>query len=114
MKRRFVLSIQFLLLIATTGWPQAALVFQTDFGLKDGAVACMKGVAFGVDPNLKMFDVTHEIPNYDIWAAAYQLKQTAPYWPPGTVFVSVVDPGVGTERKSIVAKTKTGHYFVTP
>lgn len=114
MKRRFILSIQFLLLLATAVWPQAALVFQTDFGLKDGAVACMKGVAFGVDPNLRMFDVTHEIPAYNIWEAAYQLKQTAPYWPPGTVFVSVVDPGVGTARKSVVAKTKTGHYFVTP
>jgi S-adenosylmethionine hydrolase len=42
------------------------------------------------------------------------LKQTAPYWPAGTVFVCVVDPGVGTERKSIVLKTPTGHYFVTP
>jgi hypothetical protein len=90
------------------------LVFQSDFGLKDGAVACMKGVAFGVSPNLKMFDVSHEIPAYNIWEAAYQLKQTAPYWPSGTVFVSVVDPGVGTERKSIVAKSQTGHYFVTP
>jgi S-adenosylmethionine hydrolase len=100
--------------MASPCWPQAALVFQSDFGLKDGAVACMKGVAFGVNPNLKMFDVTHEITAYNIWEAAYQLKQTAPYWPSGTVFVSVVDPGVGTERKSIVAKSKTGHYFVTP
>jgi hypothetical protein len=93
---------------------QSALVLQSDFGVKDGAVACMKGVAFGVDPDLKIFDLTHEIPNYNIWEAAYQLKQTAPYWPPGTVFVSVVDPGVGTERKSIVLKTKTAHYFVSP
>jgi len=113
-KKRLILSFAFLLLIVTSCWPQAALVFLTDFGLKDGAVACMKGVAFGIDPNLKMFDVTHEIPNYNIWEAAYQLKQTAPYWPPGTVFVAVVDPGVGTDRKSIVLKTKTGHYFVTP
>ncbi len=114
MKRVFFLLLILLSFFASPCWPQAALVFQTDFGLKDGAVACMKGVAFGVDPNLKMFDVTHEIPSYNIWEAAYQLKQTAPYWPAGTVFVSVVDPGVGTERKSIVAKTKTGHYFVTP
>ena len=114
MKRIFVWCSILLFLISVPCWPQTALVFQTDFGLKDGAVACMKGVAFGVDPNLKMFDVTHEIPSYNIWEAAYQLKQTAPYWPPGTIFVSVVDPGVGTERKSIVAKTKTGHYFVTP
>lgn len=91
-----------------------ALVLQTDFSLKDGAVSAMQGVAFGVDPNLKMFDLTHEIPPYNIWEAAYRLYQTATYWPKGTVFVSVVDPGVGTERKSIVLKTKTGHYFVTP
>jgi hypothetical protein len=61
-----------------------------------------------------MYDITHEIPAFDIWAAAYQLKMTMPYWPAGTVFVSVVDPGVGTERKSIVLKTQTGHYVVTP
>ncbi|OOF39248.1 acetolactate synthase [Rodentibacter rarus] len=91
-----------------------ALVLQTDFSLKDGAVSAMKGVAFSVDENLKMFDLTHEIPPYDIWEAAYRLYQTAPYWKAGTVFVSVVDPGVGTDRKSVVLKTKTGHYFVTP
>ena len=91
-----------------------ALVFQSDFGEKDGAVASMKGVAFGVSPELKMFDLTHEIPTFDIWAAAYRLNQTASYWPKGTVFVSVVDPGVGTDRRSVVLETKTGHYFVTP
>lgn len=91
-----------------------ALVLQTDFSLKDGAVSAMQGVAFGVDRNLKMFDLTHEIPPYNIWEAAYRLYQTATYWPEGTVFVSVVDPGVGTDRKSVVLKTKTGHYFVTP
>jgi hypothetical protein len=114
MKKSLILLIPFLLALTAPCRPQAALVFQTDFGLKDGAVACMKGVAFGVNPNLKMFDVTHEIPAYNIWEAAYQLKQTAPYWPAGTVFVSVIDPGVGTERKSVVMKSKTGHYFVTP
>ncbi|OOR99186.1 DNA-directed RNA polymerase subunit delta [Haemophilus paracuniculus] len=91
-----------------------ALVIQTDFSLKDGAVAAMKGVAFGVDRSLPMFDLTHEIPPYNIWEAAYRLYQTATYWPQGTVFVSVVDPGVGTDRKSVVLKTKTGHYFVSP
>jgi S-adenosylmethionine hydrolase len=90
------------------------VVFQTDFGLKDGAVSAMKGVATGVDPDLKLYDLTHEIPAYNIWEAAYRLQQTAPFWPAGTVFVSVVDPGVGTSRKSVVLKTKTGHYFVTP
>lgn len=91
-----------------------ALVLQTDFGLKDGAVSEMKGVAFNVDNQLKIFDLTHEIPAYNIWEASYRLYQTASYWPPGTVFVSVVDPGVGTKRKSVVLKTKTGQYFVSP
>ncbi|NCT76496.1 MAG: S-adenosyl-l-methionine hydroxide adenosyltransferase family protein [Chitinophagaceae bacterium] len=90
------------------------LVFQTDFGLKDGAVAAMKGVAVSVSPKLALYDLTHEIPPYNIWEAAYRLYQTAPYWPAGTVFVSVVDPGVGSERKSVVVKTRTGHFFVGP
>jgi S-adenosylmethionine hydrolase len=90
------------------------VVFQTDFGLKDGAVSAMKGVAMGVNPALRLFDLTHEIPAYNIWEAAYRLEQTAPYWPQGTVFVSVVDPGVGTERKSVVLKTKSEHFFVGP
>jgi S-adenosylmethionine hydrolase len=74
----------------------------------------MKGVASSVDASLKLYDLTQEIPAYNIWEAAYRLDQTVPYWPAGTVFVSVVDPGVGTERKSVVAKTKSGHYIVTP
>lgn len=90
------------------------VVFQSDFGLKDGAVSAMKGVAMGVSPDLKLFDLTHEIPAYNIWEAAYRLEQTVPYWPAGTVFVSVVDPGVGTNRKSVVLKTNTGQFIVTP
>jgi S-adenosylmethionine hydrolase len=90
------------------------VVFQSDFGVKDGAVSAMKGVAMAVSPELKLYDLTHEIPAYDVWEGAYRLMQTVPYWPEGTVFVSVVDPGVGTSRKSVVAKTKTGQYIVTP
>jgi len=90
------------------------VVFQSDFGLKDGAVSAMKGVAMGVSSDLKLFDLTHEIPAYNIWEAAYRLEQTVRYWPIGTVFVSVVDPGVGTTRKSVVLKTKTGQFIVTP
>src|ERR1043165_9427101 len=74
----------------------------------------MKGVAMEVSPDLKLFDLTHEIPAYNIWEAAYRLEQTVRYWPAGTVFVSVVDPGVGTDRKSVVLKTKSGHFIVTP
>jgi len=90
------------------------VVFQTDFGLKDGAVAAMKGVALGVSTDLKLFDLTHEIPAYNIWEAAYRLHQTASYYPKGTVFVSVCDPGVGTNRRSVVMLSESGHYFVTP
>ena len=90
------------------------VVFQSDFGLKDGAVSAMKGVAMSVSPDLKLFDLTHEIPAYNIWEAAYRLEQAVPYWPQGTVFVSVVDPGVGTSRKSVVLKTNTGQFIVTP
>ena len=108
----FVFSIN--IAIAATVKTNGAVVIQTDFGEKDGAVSAMRGVAFGVDNNIKVFDLTQEIPAYSIWDAAYRLYQTAEYWPSGTVFVSVVDPGVGTDRKSVVLKTKSGHYFVTP
>ncbi|PJG59121.1 SAM hydrolase/SAM-dependent halogenase family protein [Aeromonas cavernicola] len=105
-----------LALLLTSGIASAnqALVFQTDFGLKDGAVSAMKGVAFGVDRTLPLYDLTHEIPAYNIWEGAYRLYQTLNYWPKGTVFVSVVDPGVGTDRQSVVLKTKSGHYIVSP
>jgi S-adenosylmethionine hydrolase len=92
----------------------AALVLQSDFGLRDGAVAAMKGIALSVAPGLAVHDLTHEVPPYDIWEAALRLDQVAAYWPAGTVFVSVVDPGVGTERRSVVMQTRSGHYFVTP
>jgi len=90
------------------------LVIQTDFGVKDGAVSAMKGVIMQVDPSLKIYDLTHEIPAYNIWEGAYRLNQVAEYWPKGTVFVSVVDPGVGSDRNPIVAQTKNGYFFVTP
>ena len=108
------MALTFSLLIMLLSAQNKIVVFQTDFGLKDGAVSAMKGVAMGVSTDLKLFDLTHEIPSYNIWEAAYRLQQTAQYWPAGTVFVSVVDPGVGSERKSVVLKTKSGHFFVTP
>jgi S-adenosylmethionine hydrolase len=74
----------------------------------------MKGVAVGVSPDIHIYDLTHHIEPFNIWQGALRLAQTAEYWPAGTVFVSVVDPGVGTDRKSIVLRTKSGHYFVTP
>lgn len=90
------------------------LVFQTDFGLVDGAVSAMYGVAYCVNPELKIHDLTHDITPYNIWEASYRLIQTIAYWPENTVFVSVVDPGVGSTRRSVVVKTKSGKFIVTP
>lgn len=90
------------------------LVFQTDFGLDDGAISAMEGVSFGVSLDLNIRHLTHNIPQYNIFDASYRLYQAINYWPEGTVFVSVVDPGVGSSRKSVVAKTVTGQYIVTP
>lgn len=109
-----IVLIAALLGLSQPALSQHALVFQSDFGLEEPAVASMKGVAFGVSPDLRMYDNTHEIPVFNIWEAAYRLNQVASFWPPGTVFVSVVDPGVGTDRKSVVLKTDTGHYVVSP
>ena len=90
------------------------LVFQTDFGLDDGAISAMEGVAFCVDKDLNIRHLTHNIPAYNIFDASYRLYQAISYWPEATTFVSVVDPGVGSDRKSVVARTKTNQYIVTP
>jgi len=114
MKKYITSLVLFLALLQFAFAQNKTVVFQSDFGLKDGAVSAMKGVAIAVSPDLKLFDLTHEIPAYNIWEAAYRLEQTVMYWPAGTVFVSVVDPGVGTNRRSVVLKTKSGHFIVTP
>ncbi len=88
---------------------QNALVIQADF-----AGMVMAGVAYSVSKELDIFNVRPLIPLYDIEAASQSLEYNAQTWPPGTVFVSVVDPGVGTPRKSVVLETKTGLFFVSP
>lgn len=90
------------------------LVFQTDFTYKEGAVCAMYGVVKSVDRDLEIIDGTHEIPQFDIWSASYRLYQSMRFWPEGTIFVSVVDPGVGTPRKACVAKTADGYDVVSP
>lgn len=90
------------------------LILQTDFGTADGAVSAMYGVAYSVCPELRISDLTHDIPQYNIWEASYRLIQTVEYWPEGSVFVSVVDPGVGSTRRSIAVKTVKGQYIITP
>ena len=114
MKKRAPLLAATALLHGAIAWSADPLVLQSDFGVKDAAVASMKGVAVNVSSDLEIYDLTHEVPTFNIWEESLRLAEVAEYWPKGTVFVSVVDPGVGTKRKSVVLKTKSGHYFVSP
>ena len=90
------------------------IVMQSDFGLDSGLVASMHGICKRVDPTLDVSDSSHLVPPFDIVNASESLQYTIPCWPEGTIFVSVVDPGVGTDRRACVAKTKNGYYIVTP
>ncbi|MGQ7324457.1 SAM hydrolase/SAM-dependent halogenase family protein [Streptococcus suis] len=90
------------------------LVLQSDFGLVDGAVSAMIGVALQESRDLVVHNLTHDITPYNIFEGSYRLFQTVEYWPEGTTLVSVVDPGVGSKRKSVVALTEQNHYIVTP
>ncbi len=109
-KQLFLIS---LICLSHAAYAASPLVLYTDFGTKDGAVSEMKGVAYSVSSKLLISDLSHEAPE-SIFAAAYRLYQVSPYWQAGTVFVTVIDPGVGTERLSVVLKTKKNHYFVGP
>lgn len=77
------------------------VVFSTDFGLKDGAVCSMYGVVKSIDPEIEMFNLTHEVTKFCTWTASYRLWQSMAFWPKGTIFVSVVDPGVGTPPQGV-------------
>lgn len=89
------------------------LTLTTDFGLDDGYVAAMKGVILGIDPAIRMVDVSHGIAPHEVMEAAFVLRQAAPFFPPGTVHLVVVDPGVGTARRAVAARIG-GHTFVGP
>jgi len=90
------------------------LAMQTDFSLKSASVSVMHGVCYQVDENIIIEDISHEISKFNPFAASVSLAYTIPYWPKGTVFVSVIDPTVGTDRKASIAKLKNGCYVVTP
>ena len=92
----------------------ATVLFLTDFGMRDGAVAVCKGVMWSIAPALRIVDLTHEIPSYDIETAGEVLEQALPFYPSGTVALAVVDPGVGSERKAAAMLTKKGHLLVGP
>lgn len=84
----------------------------TDFGMRDSYVATMKGV-IASRTEVAIHDLSHEIAAFDVWEGAWFLRNVFEYWPEGTIFVCVVDPGVGTSRK-IVAMEKGGRIFLAP
>ena len=86
----------------------------TDFGVANDAVAICKGVMWSINPDLRIVDLTHQVTPYSILDGARFLAGASPYYPSGTVFVGVIDPGVGSARKAVVVKSKRGQYFVLP
>ncbi len=84
----------------------------TDFGTRDPYVAAMKGV-IAARTDVPVHDLTHEIAPFDVLEAAWFLRTSAPYWPPESVFVAVVDPGVGSARR-IIAAAQNGQTFIAP
>jgi S-adenosylmethionine hydrolase len=90
------------------------IVFMTDFGLVDDSVALCRGVMYSIMPEVRIVDLTHQVTPFSILDGARFLYGATPYFPAGTVFVVVIDPGVGSSRKAIVAHSKRGQYFVLP
>jgi S-adenosylmethionine hydrolase len=90
------------------------IVFMTDFGTANDAVAICRAVMVGIAPDVRIMDITHQVTPFSIEEGARFLSGVTPYYPAGTVFVVVVDPGVGTSRKAVIVKSKKGQYFVLP
>jgi S-adenosylmethionine hydrolase len=123
--RRAIVVAEILLFLAALSSPLRAasgpaqtypptIVFMTDFGVIDDAVAICHGVMYSVMPTVRVTDLTHEVTPFSILDGARFLEGVTPYYPAGTVFVVVIDPGVGSTRKAIVARSKRGQYFVLP
>jgi S-adenosylmethionine hydrolase len=91
-----------------------AIVFMTDFGTANDAVAICKAVIIGIAPDARIMDITHQVTPFSIEEGSRFLAGVTPYYPAGTVFLVVVDPGVGTSRKAVIVKSKKGQYFVLP
>jgi len=126
LSRRFL----FRLLVAVTGgallaghlpavaqsaekYPQT-IVFMTDFGVVDDSVNICKGVMYSVMPGVRIVDLSHQVTPFSVLDGARFLFGATPYYPAGTVFVVVIDPGVGSTRKAVIIKSKRGQYFVLP
>jgi S-adenosylmethionine hydrolase len=91
----------------------ALVGFLSDFGLKDNFVGIVKAVILRINPSVQIIDITHQIRPYDILEAGFILKSSFKFFPKGTIFLAIVDPGVGSKRKAIIVKTKD-FYFVSP
>lgn len=89
------------------------LTLLTDFGLQDEWVGVLKGVVLAINPRLKILDISHDIPSYNVIKGAFVLSAALPYMPPG-VHLAIVDPGVGTNRRALVTQTERGDYLVGP
>jgi S-adenosylmethionine hydrolase len=94
--------------------PRPTIVFMTDFGTANDAVAICRAVIVGILPDVRIMDITHQVTPFSIEEGSRFLAAVTPYYPSGTVFLAVVDPGVGTSRKAIVVKSKKGQFFVLP
>ena len=90
------------------------IVFMTDFGTANDAVAICKAMIIGIAPDARIMDITHQVTPFQIEEGARFLFDVTPYYPAGTVFLVVVDPGVGTSRKAVIAKSRKGQFFVLP
>lgn len=92
---------------------QKIISLTTDFGTQDGFVGVMKGVIWGIAPGVQIADITHHIPPQNVRLGAYALWRAVPFFPPGSVHIAVVDPGVGTHRRPIGLRIGS-QYFIVP
>jgi hypothetical protein len=99
--------------MSTDSGAAALITLLSDFGARDEYAACLKGVILGLYPRAALVDLTHEVPPGDIPAGAFVLAAAAPYFPPGTIHLAVVDPGVGTSRRALAARGR-GQFWVGP
>src|SRR5262249_54811888 len=97
-----------------TSTPRPTIVFMTDFGTANDAVAICRAVILSIAPDVRLTDITHQVTPFSIEEPSAFLYGVTPYYPAGTIFLVVVDPGVGTTRKAIIVKSKKSQYFVLP
>ena len=101
-------------MIARSPGARAPIAILTDFGYRDHYAGVMKGVIASICPRALTIDITHGIPPQNVPAGALALRQSIEYFPRHTIFLAVVDPGVGTDRRAIAVETKGGHRLVGP